>query len=122
MKVRNGLLWRMLFLVIFVMPVLPASGQGFPVLGGPSEVSVNDPEVIAAVNFAVGEQDRREREQGSHGHIRLMSILGATQQVVAGTNYTLRLKVKAHRTEKEATAVVWRKLSGGHELTSWQWL
>ena len=121
MKVRNGLLWRMLFLVIFVMPVLPVSGQGFPVLGGYAEVSVNDPGVVEAANFAVAEQERKERAQGYHGHIRLLEILGAKQQVVAGTNYNLRLKLKAHGAEKEATAVVFRKLTGGHELTSWEW-
>ena len=121
MKLQSGLLWQIFFLVIFVMPVAPASGQGFPVLGGHSEVSVDDPGVVDAANFAVGAQELKEKEQGNHVNIRLVAILSATQQVVAGMNYTLRLKLKVHQAEKEAVAVVWRKLSGGHELTSWEW-
>jgi len=123
MKLQSGLLWRILLIVIviFMMPVVPVSGQGFPVLGGSSEVSVDDPGVVDAANFAVAAQERKEKEQGNHVNIRLEAILGATQQVVAGTNYTLRLKLKVHRADKEAVAVVWRKLSGSHELTSWEW-
>jgi hypothetical protein len=54
----------------------------------------------------------------------LISILGARQQVVAGVDYELTLKVRLNGREREADAVVWsqaRRVPDPHELTSWNW-
>jgi hypothetical protein len=121
MKVRMGFS-GVLFLFLIVSAV-PVSGQGFPILGGLSDVSVNDPAVIEAAHFAVHAQEDREEGHG-HGHrakITLLTILGAREQVVAGMKYYLSLKVRIRGAEKEAEAVVWRQLSGVYELTSWEW-
>jgi hypothetical protein len=90
-------------------------------VGGYSEVSTTNEQVIAAAKFAVttfasAKHDAEMRLDGIPG-----GILKAEQQVVAGINYRLRLKVKAKGTIREADAVVWRKLSGEHQLTSWTW-
>ena len=53
--------------------------------------------------------------------ITLVKIVRARRQVVAGTNYCLDLTVDMGDHEKRAQAVVWKKLSGEHELTSWTW-
>jgi hypothetical protein len=52
---------------------------------------------------------------------RMKTPLCLSFLLVAGMNYRLRLKVKVDGKVKEAEAVVWRKLSGEHELTSWTW-
>jgi hypothetical protein len=54
----------------------------------------------------------------------LVRILGAEQQVVAGLNYRLQLRVTLDGEEKTAEALVWwqawRKPEP-YQLTSWTW-
>lgn len=61
---------------------------------------------------------------GQPTKLELVKILGAEEQVVAGMNYRLTLKVTVNGTEKQAEAVVWwqawRK-PAPYELTSWKW-
>ncbi len=108
----------MFLLIISLMFVVPVSAQ---ILGGYSDVSVNDPDVIAAANFAVSEQAKQERAQGDHGSFKLQEILSAKKQIVAGTNYKLQLKVKVKNNIKNAEAVVYRNLQGTYQLSSWIW-
>jgi hypothetical protein len=42
----------------------------------------------------------------------------AFQKVVAGMNQDLRMQVEVNQMEREADVLVWRQLSGGHDLTS----
>lgn len=99
-------------------PAVPASAAGKILVGGYSKVSTTNEQVIAAAQFFVKTLNAlSERETG----ISLVEVLGAEQQVVTGMNYRLRLKVKYNGTVREAYAVVWRKVSGEYELTSWTW-
>ncbi|MBI3878097.1 MAG: hypothetical protein HY300_19410, partial [Verrucomicrobia bacterium] len=82
------------------------------VLGGYSPAPVNDPEVQAAAKFATSARDAK---------LKLLGVERAQQQVVAGQNFRLTLKVDEEGAGRVAEAVVWRKLDGKHELTSWQW-
>jgi hypothetical protein len=56
--------------------------------------------------------------------LELSKILGAEQQVVAGMNYRLKLRVRVNGNEKQAEAIVWwqswRK-PDPYQLTSWKW-
>ena len=88
-------------------------------VGGYSEASTTNAEVSAAAQFAVKAQAAMPNQKTV---ITLGEILSSRQQVVAGMNYRLRLKVKVDGTDKEAEVVVWRKLSGEHELTLWAWI
>lgn len=74
--------------------------------------------VVAAARFAVETQAAKSDQKGA---IVLVEVLSVQQQVVAGMNYRLRLKVTVDGKDREAEAVVWRKLSGEHELRSWGW-
>ncbi|MBN1664085.1 MAG: hypothetical protein JW943_10835 [Deltaproteobacteria bacterium] len=88
-------------------------------LGGWTSVSVHDPEVVSAANFAVWTVQQKETEK----EIILIKIVQASRQVVAGTNYKMELKLRIKKGGRaSAEAVVWRKLSGDYELTSWTWL
>ena len=89
--------------------------------GGWSGTSVTDAWVVAAATFAVKAQETASAKAEAKSSLSLVEILSANQQVVAGMNYRLRLKVNADGTEREAVAVVWRRVSGEHALTSWTW-
>jgi Aspartic acid proteinase inhibitor len=81
--------------------------------GGFSKVQNSDKEAMAAAKFAVTAHDPKLKFNG---------IEKAEQQIVAGTNYRLTLKVSDDGRERRADAIVWRKLDGQHALTSWTWL
>lgn len=88
-------------------------GQGWAqVPGGFAAAPPTDVQVQAAAKFAVLARDSQ---------LKLLGVDQAQRQVVAGMNFRLRLKVEDHGTNRIADAVVWRKLDGKHELTSWQW-
>jgi hypothetical protein len=97
-----------------------------PMVGGYKKVATDDPEVVAAAEFAVS---ARKEKQG--GPLSLVSIKRAERQVVAGMNYSLCLEVKAadetdaDAETQEVRVVVWNKLTRRgekkkYELTSWK--
>jgi len=94
--------------------------------GGYASTSVTNKEVIAAAAFAIKAQEKKmpQKNDGKTTKIELVKIWGAEQQVVAGMNYRLQLKVKVDGDEKTAEAVVWwqawRK-SAPYQLTTWNW-
>jgi hypothetical protein len=88
------------------------------IVGGYSDAAITNAEVVAAAQYAIKAQAATSEQKIV---ITLVELLSARQQVVAGMNYRLRIKVKFDGKVKEAEAVVWRKLSGEHELTSWTW-
>ena len=77
--------------------------------GGYSAIAVTNKEVIDAAAFAVKIQQKVMQHQLGEppAKLELTAIEGAEQQVVAGMNYRLRLKVKVDGVEKDAEAVVW---------------
>jgi len=81
--------------------------------GGFSEVPATDEQALAAAKFAVAKHDAK---------LTYEAIEGAERQVVAGLNFRLTLKVTDNGKARRAEAVVWRKLDGTHQLTSWKWL
>ncbi|MBM4179422.1 MAG: hypothetical protein FJ211_08840 [Ignavibacteria bacterium] len=70
-------------------------------------------DVVACANYAV---DTRQPK----GSVKLMKILFAEKQVVAGTNYKLTLSVSASGTTKRVTVIVWSKLDGTREVISYE--
>lgn len=94
--------------------------------GAYAAAPVTDKQVIAAADFAVRAQEKtmRERKDALPATVTLVKVLSAQQQVVAGMNYRLWLKVKLDGEEKEADAVVWWqawRVPDPYELTSWKW-
>jgi hypothetical protein len=72
-----------------------------------------DSTVIACANFAV--------QQQPIGTVKLLRVVQAERQVVAGMNYRLQLLVQHNGMERNVQALVWRKLDGSRELSSWDW-
>lgn len=113
-----------IMLLVLLAATFPSTGRtAVNIAGGYAEVSVTDSHVVEAAAFAVKAEEKamQEKKVAPPAKLALVKILGARQQVVAGMNYRLKLKVRLDKTEKQAEAVVYRKLSGACELTSWEW-
>ncbi|MBI3653118.1 MAG: hypothetical protein HY231_18985 [Acidobacteria bacterium] len=82
--------------------------------GGYKEAANDDPEVVAAAEFAVAEQGRTQEAA-----ITLVSVEQAETQVVAGINYRLCLKIAVDDETKDVKVVVYRNLQKAYSLTSW---
>lgn len=96
-----------------------------PRVGGYTKALTNSKEVIAAATFAVEAQEIAIQEKtGEKAALELVDIQKAEQQVVAGMNYRLTLKVKLNNEEKTAEAIVWWqswRQPDPYRLTSWIW-
>lgn len=110
-----------------LVTMLVATGLAERVLvGGYAKASVSDKEVVEAANFAVKAQQAamQNAKDGKPAKLELVKILDAEQQVVAGMNYRMKLKVKVDGKERQAEAVVWwqawRK-PDPYQLTTWKW-
>ena len=91
-----------------------ATAQNVPIAGGYADASITDHEVVAAARFAVKAEGRK-----TGAPVALLSIERAEQQVVAGINYRLHLKVKTRGKTQNVTAVVYQNLKDKYSLTSW---
>ena len=95
--------------------------------GGWGKADVAAKEVTAAADFALKAQQNATPapKEGAAPKLELVKIEEAEQQVVAGMNFRLKLKVKVDGKEKTAKAVVWwqawRKPEP-YQLTSWEWV
>lgn len=99
-------------------------GRTGPAAGGYSQAPLTDPSVLAAADIAVqGETYYLQHQPGGEAtQLTLVSIANAEQQVVAGMNYRLQLKVKHNGRERLAEAVLFKPLSANPmTLTSWTW-
>ena len=84
-----------------------------PLPGGYTEVKP-DGEAGAVARFAVGEISKKLNEP-----LALKAVLSSERQVVAGLNYRLELELTKNNQPYRVRAVVWRRLDGTMELTSW---
>ena len=84
-----------------------------PLPGGFSKVE-RDRETVSAAQFAVDQISKKLNEP-----LELKDIVSAERQVVAGLNYRLELDLTKSNQPFRVRAIVWRKLDGSMELTSW---
>lgn len=120
--------WKLLTLcVCFVTATLLPGQAQQSVPGGYSKAGVAGKEVTKAAAFAVKEEQKvmnQAAKDTAPVKLRLVKVLDAQQQVVAGMNYKLHMKVRLDGKAKEADAVVWwqswRKPEP-YQLTSWTW-
>jgi len=85
-----------------------------PTLAGGYSPAAIDAEVGRVADFAVKAQAAATRKP-----LRLVGIVKAACQVVAGLNYRLELEVADGSKRLKAHAVVWKKPGGSLSLTSW---
>lgn len=109
---------------IVVFAIAPAA-KAEAIAGGYSPATVTNETVQAAAAAAIAAQAKTlpAQKEGTAAKLELVKILAAEQQVVAGMNYRLTLRVKWDGKEKTAEAVVWwqawRK-PDPYQLTSWK--
>jgi cystatin-C len=84
--------------------------------GGYRDMLVNDKDVVKTAAFAIEAKNKTNKEK-----LTLEKIVKAETQVVAGRNFRLTLDVSESGKTRRAVAVVWAKLDGTFELTSWTW-
>lgn len=80
-------------------------------VGAYQPVDVADAEVATCAAVAVAAQDPK-------GSVKLEKVLDAERQVVAGANYKLRLSVLRNGKRETVETVVWKKLDGTRQVTS----
>lgn len=93
-------------------------------VGGYSVVAVSNAGVVAAAEFAIAAKERAMQAEVASASLALVSIENAEQQVVAGLNYRLKLKVMVNGGKREAEAIIWWQSWNEEEpykLTSWEW-
>jgi hypothetical protein len=105
-------------------PIAGLAQQSKP--GGYAKASVKNKEVVSAAAFAIKAQQSamQEKKDMQPPTLELVRISQAEQQVVAGMNYRLKLKVKWNGQEKTAEAIVWWqawKKPDPYQLTAWTW-
>lgn len=105
-------------IVAAVMCAAEAYGQR-PVLGGSKPTSVDGAEVKRAAAFAIEQQSEKMEVT-----IELIEIVSAESQVVAGSKYTMCMKVSSAGEDEEAAeyfvkAVVVLDLKKNYSLLSW---
>lgn len=117
MKSKMGITVALTAMVLGVGSLAWVSGQR---VGGYREIAKDDERAVAAAEFAVEEQSKKQEMT-----YKLIEVSKAESQVVAGTNYRLCLKVGYHKQDDDVDAtefvrvVVYRNLQGEHSLTSW---
>lgn len=96
-----------------------------PLPGGFSDADPKSSEVKAAAAFAVKAAAAAKPESTDKApEIQLKTIVAAREQVVAGINYQLHLRVFSNGTEREADATVWWqpwRRPDPFQLTAWKW-
>lgn len=82
-------------------------------VGAYAGADVSAADVLACANYAV---DTREPK----GTVRLVKVLSAEKQVVAGMNFKMKLSVLNNGVPKTVNVVVWSKLDGTKEVISYE--
>lgn len=116
-KVKKNFLVVLMFVALNIISasVFVAVAQEPPMAGAYSEAYVTEREVVAAAKFAVKAEQRKQGRR-----LALLSIERAEQQVVAGLNYRLCLKVRVNGKTQEVKVVVYKNLKQKYSLTSWE--
>ena len=115
---RNLRIIAILVALIVFGGVIAVSAQR--ILGGYQPVAKDNPEVVAAADFAVEEQSKKQDMT-----YKLVAIENAERQSASGSNFRMCLKVGYHKEDDDVDTtefvkvVVHRDLQQEHSLTSW---
>jgi len=116
----------LMYLAGAILAVTGCTSENKTMPGGYTAAPVNSKEVVAAAQFAVKAQEKamQEKKNTQSVKLKLVKILNARQQVVAGMNFQLNVQVNVNGAKKEAEVIVWwqawRK-PDPYRLTSWNW-
>ena len=94
--------------------VCPAQSSDI-IVGGYGETSTSNERVVEAAKFAVAAQSKMQKGD----QLKLVSILNAEQQVVAGINYRMCLALTSNNAPEQASATVYLDLQNKFSLSNW---
>ncbi|KFK41155.1 hypothetical protein AALP_AA2G092800 [Arabis alpina] len=99
---NNKAIFFLLLLSVFLLSLYASSAAR---VGGWSPITdVKDPHVVQIGEFAVSEYDKR-----SKSGLKFETVVRGETQVVAGTNYRLRVTANDGGESKNYEAIVWEK-------------
>ncbi len=111
---KNYRLFIAVFIVLFVSVF--ASKTSAQITGGYGTADLKSKDLKSAAVFAVAREGKMTGK-----HLKLVSVSKAEQQVVAGLNYNLCLKVRDGKKTRTASAIVYQNLKQKFSLTDWKW-
>ena len=91
--------------------------EAAPVAGAWAPADAFSPEVQEAARFAV-----QTFAVQNKARVLYKDVTQARQQVVAGLNFEIQLKVTLDVTSRRVSAMVWRQPDGSYRLQAWEWL
>ena len=103
--------FRICLFGVLLAPICTQAEKSVP--GGFFKVEI-DEETRAAAVFATHEISKK-----MNGPLELHRLVSVERQVVAGLNFRLELDLTKSNQPIRVRAIVWRKLDGSMELTSW---
>jgi hypothetical protein len=110
---------KLLFLAALVIGAFAVNSQMLaqdePIVGGYGDMSVKSAEALRNARFAVSSRAKRTGQK-----IVFVKLLKAEQQVVAGLNYRLCMRVRLNGRLRTVTAVVYKNLRNRKSLTNWK--
>lgn len=98
--------------ILFSIGATICPAQNGVIVGSYSKTSNADKQVVNAANFAIAAQKTES--------LKLVSILKAEQQVVAGLNFRLCLSLSSQGKAQQASATVYLNLKNQYSLSSWK--
>ncbi len=105
-----------IFAALLLCTVTISMAQDDIIVGGFGKASTSDEQIIKAANFAVLSQNQKDK----NSVFKLVSILKADQQVVAGMNYRMCLSLSSAGKAQQASATVYRNLKNQLSLSAWK--
>lgn len=110
--IKRSVIAASLILLAFAFTV---RAQDEPIVGGYGEMSVKSAEALRNARFAVSSRARRTGQK-----VSFVKLLKAEQQVVAGLNFRLCMRVTVNGKVRTVTAVVYQNLKRRKTLTNWK--
>ena len=81
-------------------------------------VAIDDRDIKTALNFALGDQRRKNRSENA---VTLLSVLSAERQASKGDNFRLCLSLKRRGRPDTARTVIHRNLKQQWSVALWAW-
>ena len=107
------LLTSALLIAFFLVGSISVSAQ---IAGGYNPASVTDRSIKDAAAFAIKAHNKKSKKK-----VKLISIVKAQTQVVAGYNFNICLKVREGRTVRRVEVLVYNDQFNKETLDKWQW-
>src|SRR5687768_6814622 len=116
--VMGGVVFLVAATILFEAAGQPSPRPVTPPANAYRAVSTDDREVRTALNFALGDQKKKNRSDSA---LTLLSVLSAERQVAKGDNFRLCLSLDRRGRTDTARTVVHRNAKQQWSVALWAW-